>query len=161
MQHVVLGRRVPRQDVRHVICIPVGPICIPWSGLDPTCTNDFEEAKAFLLALDLEGMTGKMAETYAGWLMNAVTLTYQGFYASFGVPGDPNTLLESAPLKWSPVDGGGDAHSGVIRVQVGGSPEEAFHHVVNEHNTRSICSFWQDIARLIAENAGQQTRGEL
>lgn len=98
--------------------------------LIPLFTNDFEEAKAFLLALDLEGITEQMAETYAGWLINAVTLTCQGFYASFGVSGDPNTLLESAPLKWPPVDGGGDAHSGVVRVQVGGSPEEAFHHVV-------------------------------
>lgn len=132
-------------------------------GVDliPLFANDFEEAKAFLLALDLEGMRGQMAEMYAGWLTNAATLTYQGFYASFDVSGDANTLLESAPLKWSPVDGGGDAHSGVIRVQMGSSPEEAFHHVVNEHNARSICSFLQDIAWLIAENAGQQTRGEL
>ncbi|KAK8915145.1 hypothetical protein VCV18_010690 [Metarhizium anisopliae] len=50
-------------------------------------------------------MTGQMAEMYSGWLTNAATLTYQGFYASFDVSGDPNTLLKSAPLKWSPVDG--------------------------------------------------------
>ncbi|KAK9445378.1 carboxylesterase family protein [Metarhizium brunneum] len=75
-------------------------------GVDliPLFANDFEEAKAFLLALDLEGITEQMAEIYAGWLTHAVTLTYQGFYASFDVSGDPNTLLESAPLKWSPVD---------------------------------------------------------
>ncbi|EFY85925.1 hypothetical protein J3459_017348 [Metarhizium acridum] len=140
---------------------PLDEVASHGADLIPLFTNDFEEAKSFLLALDLPGMTEEMAALYAGWLTNAVTSTYQGYYASFGVSGDPNTLLESPPLEWSPVDGSDDALSRVLRVQLGGTPEDSFHHVSDERNTKKICSFWKEIAESIAASAGDQTRGEL
>lgn len=130
------------------------------ADLIPLFTNNFEEAKALLLALP--EMTEEAAEAYAGWITNELAPIYPKFFASFGVCGNPNKLLESPPLTWSHVDGNNDALSNVVRVQLGGAePNNTFHHVSDERNTRSICSFWQDIAEGIAEGSSDQRREEL
>lgn len=137
---------------------PANSTALHGVDLIPLFTSTFEEAKAFLIEL---GFNEWLAEQYAELLIKTVAPVYPKFFASFGISGDPNTLLESPPLTWSHVDGSDDILSGVVTVQGGDSTDDAFIHASDERNTRSICSFWQRIAGSIAEDFGNKGREEL
>lgn len=137
---------------------PVDISALHGVDLVPLFTNNVEEAEDLLIQL---GLDENLADAYAKWLTRTITPAYHKFFASFGVSGDPNTLPITPPLTWSPADGNGDALSGVVRVRGGLAEPDAFTHVSDDRNTRSICSFWQDIAGLIVEDSGDQRREEL
>ncbi|KAI1076664.1 carboxylesterase family protein [Whalleya microplaca] len=110
------------------------------TDLYPLFMNNVTEIKDILVK---GGMPEGNATIYAEGLKLLVKSTYQKYFASFALSGDPNTL---DPLhKWETAVGNNDKLSNVMQVEV--KLPIFNNNATDDQNGRDACSFWTKIAK--------------
>ncbi|OTA77502.1 hypothetical protein M434DRAFT_38634 [Hypoxylon sp. CO27-5] len=137
----------PKKSYMMEYAFPTDSYAYHASDLVPLFTNDFGETRDLLYN---QGVGYGWAVAYAALLGKEVRSSYQNYFASFALAGDPSTLEPVPPVPWEVANGHQDELSGVMKVFATWKFwKPAFGHIEDNQNSRSTCSFWTCIANEI------------
>ncbi|KAI0138062.1 carboxylesterase family protein [Hypoxylon sp. NC0597] len=137
----------PKKSYMMEYAFPFDSYAYHATDLIPLFTNNFRETRDLLYNQDVGY---GWAVIYALALGYEVRSSYQNYFASFALAGDPETLEPVPPVAWPVANGHQDQLSGVMKVFFNWKFwRRAFGVIEDNQNTRTACSFWTCIANEI------------
>ncbi|KAI1497689.1 Alpha/Beta hydrolase protein [Biscogniauxia marginata] len=108
--------------------------------------NNKSEAKKLFINAKVPLVSGLLA----GWLVDdGISSTYQNYFASFALSGNPNERVPRSAPFWPHANGSGDQLSNVMQVRH--SDKDPFVCITDDQNSNDTCSFWTDLAASIMD----------